>query len=97
MTAFQEQRSVPQHDSAPAHKAKTTQEWLRRNAWEFHLSSGSLDVNPLDYKLWSELQNVARRTAGRNLNSPMRALAKAASQICSEAARATVPDWSRCL
>jgi len=52
---FNGQKWVFQQDSAPAHKAKTTQEWLRRHVPAFinaeDWPSGSPDLNLLDYKL----------------------------------------------
>jgi len=56
-TVFSGQKWVFQQDSAPADKAKTTQEWLWRNVLAFisdedwHL--GSPDLNLPDYKLWA--------------------------------------------
>jgi inhibitor of nuclear factor kappa-B kinase subunit alpha len=52
---FNGQKWVFQQESAPAHKTKTTQEWLRRHVPAFISAedwlSGSPDLNPLDYKL----------------------------------------------
>ena len=49
-----------QQDSAPAHKAKTTQEWCRANLSDFIPESlwppSSPDLNPLDYSIWSILE-----------------------------------------
>ena len=49
-TLFSGQEWIFQQDSAPAHKAKTTQEWLRRNVLAFFSAenspSGSLDLKP---------------------------------------------------
>jgi inhibitor of nuclear factor kappa-B kinase subunit alpha len=49
-TLFSGQKWVFQQDSAPAHKAKTTQEWLRRKALAFisvkDWPSESPDLNP---------------------------------------------------
>jgi len=54
--SFNGQEWVFQQDSAPAHKAKTTQEWLQRNLLAFisakNWRSGSADLKPLDNKLW---------------------------------------------
>jgi hypothetical protein len=54
---FKGQGWVFQQASAPAHKAKTTQEWLRRNSLAFisveNWSSGNADLSPLDNKLWA--------------------------------------------
>lgn len=52
-TLFNKKHWVFQQDSAPAHKAKSTQLWLKKNVPEFikesDWPSGSLDLNPLDY------------------------------------------------
>lgn len=72
-TLFKGQHWVFQQDSAPAHKAKSTQDWLRTNVPAFIKSedwpSGSPDLNPLDYKLWSELETRACSIPHRNLDS----------------------------
>jgi len=74
-----------QQDSASAHKAKTTQEWLRRNVSAFISTevwpSGSLDLNPLDYKLWAVLEHVACRKRRNNLETLKRSLVKAVAEI----------------
>jgi hypothetical protein len=63
MTLFSGQEWVIQQDSVPAHKAKTTQEWLRRNFLAFisakNWPSWSPDLNPLDFKLWAVLKDMA--------------------------------------
>jgi len=55
VTLFSGQDWVFQQDSAPAHKAKTTQEWLWRNLLVFIIAEnwpwGSADLKPLDHKL----------------------------------------------
>jgi hypothetical protein len=43
--------------------------------------SGSLDLNPLDYKLWSVLEDKASRKRHNNLDSLKRLLVKAAAEI----------------
>jgi hypothetical protein len=63
MTVFNGQKWAYQQDSAPAQKAKTTQEWLQRivpaliSAEDW--SSGRPNLNPLDYKLWAVLEDMA--------------------------------------
>jgi len=78
ITLFSGQEWVFQQDSAPAHKAKTTQEWLRRNVPAFISAedwpSGSPDLNPLDYKLWAVLDDMACQKRRK------RSLVKAASE-----------------
>ena len=62
-TVFNNQKWVFQQDSAPTHMARTTREWLRRHVPTFisaeDWTSGSLDLNPLDYKLWAVLEDMA--------------------------------------
>lgn len=54
-TMFANKHWTFQQDSAPAHKAKTTQEWLKNNLPKFispnDWPTGSPDLNPLDCKL----------------------------------------------
>ncbi|XP_055918417.1 uncharacterized protein LOC129950507 [Eupeodes corollae] len=96
-TLFNGERWVFQQDSAPAHKAKTTQEWLKTNILDFIAAadwpSGSPDLNPLDYSLWSELENMACKTPHRNLDSLKAALLKAASSIPIDTVRAVIDQW----
>jgi inhibitor of nuclear factor kappa-B kinase subunit alpha len=69
-TLFISHKWVFQQDSAPAHKAKTTQEWLRRNLLGFISTeiwlSGSPDLKPLDCKLWAVLKEMACRKRYNN-------------------------------
>ena len=70
ITLFSDQKWVFQQDSAPAHKTKTTQEWLRKHVSAFISAedwpSGSPDLNPLDYKLWAVLEDMACRKHHNN-------------------------------
>jgi hypothetical protein len=63
MTFFSGQEWVFQQDSVPAHKAKTTREWLRRNLLAListeNWLSGSADFKTLDNKLWTVLKDTA--------------------------------------
>jgi hypothetical protein len=63
IAVFNGQKWVFQPDSAPARKAKTTQEVLWRNVLAFISTedwpSGSPDLNPLDYKQWAVLEDRA--------------------------------------
>ncbi len=51
---------VFQQDSVPRYGARITHDWLERNVpyfiWKEEWPSGSLDLNPLDYKIWWELE-----------------------------------------
>jgi len=78
-------------------KAKTTQEWLRRNVPAFINAevwpSGSPDLNPRDHKLWVVLEDMARQKRHNNLDSLKRSLVKAAAEIPLETASAAIADW----
>ena len=86
--------------SAPAHKAKT-QEWLQRNVPAFISAedwpSGSPDFNPLNYKLWTVLEDMACRKRHNNLDSLKRSVVKAAGEITLETVRAAIIEWLECL
>jgi len=96
-TVFIGQKWVFQQDSAAANKAKTTQEWLRRNVPSFISAedwlSGSPDLNPLDYKLWAVLEDKTCRKCHNNLDSLKRSLMKAAAEIPLETVRASIAEW----
>lgn len=97
ITLFEGKHWVFQQDSAPAHKAKTTQEWLRLNIPGFIRAedwpSGSPDLNPLDYQLWSELERMGCQVRHRNLESLKKALISAAASIPIETIRAAIDKW----
>ena len=58
---------VWQQDSAPAHKSKETQAWLQKECYDFvpfsHWSPSSSDLNPLDYFVWSYVENITNMTS----------------------------------
>jgi hypothetical protein len=82
---------------SPAHKAKTTKEWLQRNIPAFISAEdwplGNPDLNPLDYRLWALLKNMACQKHLNNLESLKRSLMKAAAVIMS----AAIAEWLECL
>jgi len=96
-TLFSGQEWVFQEDSAPGHKAKTTQEWLRRNVLAFFSAenwpSGSPDLNPLDYKLWAVLEDMACHKRHSSLGSLKRSLVKTAAEIPLEMVHAATAEW----
>ena len=97
MTFFSGQEWVFQQDSAPAQKAKTTQEWLQRNILAFisaeNWLSGSADLKTLDNKLWAILEDMVCRKCHNNLESLRRCLVKAAAGIPLEMERAATAEW----
>ena len=97
MTIFSGQELVFQQNSVLAQKAKTTQEWLRRNLLAFISAeswlSGSADLRTMDNTLWAVLEDMAWR---KRLNSPeslRRSLVKAAAEIPLETERAATAEW----
>ena len=96
-TLFNGQKWVFQQDSGPAHKAKTNQEWLRRQVPAFisalDKTSGSPDLNTLDYKLWVVLEDMACRKCHNNLDNLKRSLMKVAAEISVETLRALIAKW----
>ena len=58
---------VWQQDSAPAHKSKVTQAWLQKECYDFvpfsHWPPSSPDLNPLDYFVWSYVENITNMTS----------------------------------
>ena len=61
---------VWQQDSAPAHKSKKTQAWLQKEFYDFvpfsHWSPSSPNLNPLDYFVWSYVENITNMTSHNN-------------------------------
>jgi len=99
MTVFSGQNCVFQEDSAPAHKAKMTWEWLRRNVPAFISAevwpSGSPDLNPQSYNLRVVLEAVACRKRHNNLDSLKRSLLKAAAENPLETVSAGLQSGQR--
>ena len=56
-----------QQDSAPDHKTKETQAWLQKECYNFvpfsHWPPSSPDQNPLDYFVWSYVENITNMTS----------------------------------
>ena len=94
---FQNQPWTFQQDSAPAHKAKTSQAWLRNNLPAFISSeewpSGSPDLNPLDYKLWTVLEDKVCHKRYHNIGSLKTALVRAVANFPMDEVRAAIDDW----
>ena len=58
---------VWQQDSTPAHKSKETQGWPQKECNDFvpfsHWPILSPDLNPLDYFVWSYVENITHMTS----------------------------------
>ena len=64
---------VWQQNSAPAHKSKETQAWLQKECYDFvpfsHWPPFSPDLNPLDYFVWSYVENITNMTSHNTKSS----------------------------
>ena len=69
----------------PTHKARTTQQRKEKNIPDFISTSdwpsASPELNPMDYKLWSNLQEMACKQRHPNIESLKRSLRKAAADF----------------
>jgi hypothetical protein len=88
---------VFQYDSAPAHKAKTTQEWLQWNLLAFISTeswpSECADLKPLHNKLWAVLEDMACQKHHKSLESLKRSLMKATAEIPLQTVSAMTAKW----
>ncbi len=78
-------RWIFQQDSAPAHKAKLTQSWLRDNVPAFIAAedwpSGSPDLNVLDYDLWDRIEKIACHKRHYTIESLKKSIVSAVKKI----------------
>ena len=94
-----------QRNPSPAHKAFETQEFLRHNCPDFikvdthwrnadgEWPPNSPDLNPLDYAVWSILEEKACQKPHPNIESLKRALKKAWKEITWETVIKIVDDF----
>jgi len=97
-TFFSGQEWVFQQDSVPAQKAKTTQEWLRRNLLVFigteNWLSGSADLKIPDNKLWVVLEDMACQKHHISLEILRRSPVKVAAEISLVTECTATAEWS---
>lgn len=77
-----------QQDSAPAHRAKMTQDWCRTHFPDF-IASGewppySPDLNPMDYSVWSILEARACAKPHKSLQSLKQSLRREWNRLSPE-------------
>uniref|UniRef100_A0A1I7WYV7 DDE_3 domain-containing protein n=1 Tax=Heterorhabditis bacteriophora TaxID=37862 RepID=A0A1I7WYV7_HETBA len=91
---FGSQNWTFQQDWAPAHGAKTTVELCREQFPDFWgkdiWPSNSPDLNPMDFAIWSILENKLSRTSYNNLDSHKVPLVKSWDEISQEELRPVV-------
>lgn len=82
-----------QQDSAPAHKARTTQQWCKRELPDFiaheDWPSNSPDLNPLDFSVWSVIESKVCSTRHASLDSLKASLIEAWNEMSEDYLRAT--------
>ena len=76
---------VWQKDSAPAHKSKETQAWLLKERYDFvpfsHWLASSPDLNPLDYFVWSYVENITNMTSHNSKASLIAAIRQVFAEL----------------
>ncbi len=87
-----------QQDSARAHVAKSPQKWLEENISNLickeDWTSGSSDLNLLDYEIWEKLEEMACKKPHRNLESLKGSLEHAAANFPIETLRKALERWA---
>ncbi|XP_045536677.1 uncharacterized protein LOC123721594 [Papilio machaon] len=86
-----------QQDFAPCHKARTTQGWLETNVPDFirveDWPSSSLDLNTLDFKLWSVLEDMACSERHGSIESLKKSLEQAVAKFLLDRVRKSIDSW----
>ena len=102
---FGNEHWVFQQDSAPSHKAKSTQQWLSENVPAFISTSEwpatSPDLNPLDYFVWGRLQGAVNNKRHKSLEELKRSLKREWGKLSMEetcqACKAFLPRLRLCI
>jgi len=96
---FRNQHWTFQQDSAPAHKAKITQEWCQANFPDFVTSQQwppySPDLNAMDYTIWSLLEARACRKPHKSLEALKKSLLREWDKISLEELRSTAENFTK--
>jgi len=88
-----------QQDSAAAHRARDTVDFLRRSTPQFIIPDlwppNSPDLNPVDYKIWGVMQDRVYKTAIRGLNDLKRRLIAEWSGLQQSIVDDAVDQWRK--
>ena len=88
-----------QQDSAPAHKAKITQDWCRDNLSDFIpwtlWPPSSPDLNPLDYSIWGILEAKVNAKRHTSIESLKATLLREWDQLPMENVSAAIDAWPK--
>ena len=78
---------VWQQDSALAHKSKETQAWLQKECYYFvpfsHWPPSSPDLNPLDFFVWSYVENITNMTSHNTKANLITAICRVFAELLS--------------
>ena len=70
---------------APAHKSKETEAWLQKECYDFvhfsHWPLSSLDLNPLDYFVWSYVKDITNMTSHKTKASLIAAICRVFAEL----------------
>ena len=91
---------VWQQDSALAHNSKETQAWLQKECYGFvpfsHWPPSSSDLNPLDYFVWSYVENITNMTSHNTKASLIAAICRLFTMLpVPDPYRGDDWDWRR--
>ena len=87
-----------QQDGAPSHTSKLTQAWLKENIPDFlprRNGPYSPDLNPIDYSIWSILENKACANSHTSIDTLMTSLNREWGKIPQETLRTAVEAFPR--
>ena len=82
---------VWQQDLEPAHKSKETQAWLQKECYDFVPFSHRPPPPPLDYFIWSYVENITNMTSHNTKASLIAAIRRAPAGACGKG-MLLVPD-----
>ncbi|RVE47159.1 hypothetical protein evm_008236 [Chilo suppressalis] len=84
-------------NSAPGYKARTTQAWSETNDPNFIRAedwpTSNPDLNPLDFKLWSVLEDIACSKRHGDIESLQKSLEQAVAKFQLEIVRKSIDSW----
>jgi inhibitor of nuclear factor kappa-B kinase subunit alpha len=96
---FGEEDWTFQQDSAPAHRARQTQDWIRLNFPNFITSQKwppySPDLNPMDYSIWSILESKACAKPHQSIGALKRSLKKAWDELTLDTVAKVVDNFPK--
>ena len=98
-TLYPDDQWIFQQDSAPAHRANTTQQWLTTNCPDFigfkEWPPLSLDLDPLDFSIWGTLKEIVNAKQHRSWKSLKRTLVREWDRLPMNTVRAAINSWRK--